>query len=96
MAGIINSLSMPFHSLDISLRFGFPDIYLQSGQTSSLVKELKVDGTTSSPLIENTTTRYVYEKDSKGRISRIKSYLTDPPRGKSNELSFEMEFYCKH
>lgn len=96
MAGIINSLSMPFHCLDISLRFGFPDIYLQSGQTSSLVKKLKVDGTTSSPLLENTTSIYVYERDSRGRISGLKCYLTDPPRGKSNELSFEMAFYYKH
>lgn len=95
MAGIINSLSMPFHCLDISLRFGFPDIYLQSGQTTSLVKELKVDGTTSSPLIENTTSRYEYEKDNRGRISRLKCFLTDPPRGKNNELAFEMEFTYK-
>jgi hypothetical protein len=95
MAGIINSLSMPFHCLDISVRFGFQNIYLHKGQTSSLVKELKVDGTTSSPLIENTTSTYVYEKDSRGRVSKLKCYLTDPPRGKSNELSFEMAFIYK-
>jgi len=95
IAGIINSLSMPFHCLDISVRFGFQNIYLQKGQTSSLVKELKVDGTTSSPFIENTTTTYVYEIDSRGRVSKLKCYLTDPPRGKNNELSFEMAFIYK-
>jgi hypothetical protein len=96
IAGVINTLSMPFHCLDISVRFGFPNIYLQNGQTSSLVKELMVDGTTSSPLLENTTSQYTYEKDSRGRIIKIKCYLTDLPRGKSNELTFEMEFLYKN